>query len=124
VSEEIRHLEKVPWRKYYEVVGQLSLGLISLGMKRGDVVCLYGENAPEWYWGEFAVQTAGGIPAGIPVDAAPAEVKYIVADSALNLPLSAAGIRSLHYWQAKPIYRRCKRLSAGTSKGRKLLIHS
>jgi long-chain acyl-CoA synthetase len=73
--------KKYPWRKYYEVVGQLSLGLISLGMKRGDVVCLYGENAPEWFWGEFAVQTAGGIPAGIPVDAAPAEVKYIAANS-------------------------------------------
>ena len=70
--------KKYPWRKNYENIRQLSLGLISLGLDRRDVVCLYGDNAPEWFWGEFAVQAAGGIPAAIPVDAAPAEVKYIL----------------------------------------------
>ena len=73
--------KKYPWRKNYENIRQLSLGLISLGLDRRDVVCLYGDNAPEWFWGEFAVQAAGGIPAAIPVDAAPAEVKYIMTHS-------------------------------------------
>ena len=70
--------KKYPWRKNYENIRQLSLGLISLGLDRRDVVCLYGINAPEWFWGEFAVQAAGAIPAAIPVDATPAEVKYII----------------------------------------------
>ena len=69
--------KKYPWRKYYDTVRQLSLGLISLGLDRRDVVCLYGDNTPEWSWGEFATQAAGAIPAAIPVNAAPAEVKYI-----------------------------------------------
>ena len=59
----------------------LSLGLISLGMERGDVVCLIGDNEPEWFWSEFAVQTAGGIATGIYVDSIPAEVKYIASHS-------------------------------------------
>ena len=70
--------KKYPWRKNYETIRQLSLGLISLGLDRRDAVGLYGENAPEWYWGEFAVQAAVAIPTAIPVGAAPAEVKYIL----------------------------------------------
>ena len=80
-QKKSRIWKKYTWRKYYETVRQLSLGLISLGLKRGDVVCLCGDNAPEWFWGEFAVQIAGGIPTGIPVDAAPAEMKKIITQS-------------------------------------------
>jgi long-chain acyl-CoA synthetase len=70
--------KKYPWRKNYENIRQLSLGLISLGLNRRDVVCLYGDNTPEWFWGEFAAQAAGAIPAAVPVDATPAIVKYII----------------------------------------------
>ena len=73
--------QRYSWRKYYETVNHLSLGLISLGLERGDVVCLIGDNEPEWFWSEFAVQTAGGIATGIYVDSIPAEVKYIASHS-------------------------------------------
>jgi len=68
---------KYTWRKYYETVRQLSLGLISLGLERGDTVCIIGNNAPEWFWGEFAVQAAGGITVSIPVNATAADLKVI-----------------------------------------------
>ena len=69
--------EKFTWRQYYDIVKHFSLGLVSLGMKPGDVVGVIGDNEPEWFWGEFAVQSAGGIPTGIFVDSIPSEVKYI-----------------------------------------------
>jgi long-chain acyl-CoA synthetase len=69
------------WAEYYENVKHFSLGLISLGFKPGDVLCIIGDNEPEWFWGEFAAQAAGGIATGVFVDAIPSEVKYIAAHS-------------------------------------------
>ena len=69
------------WTEYYEKVKYFSLGLISLGLKPGDVVCIIGDNEPEWFWGEFAAQAAGGIVTGIFVDSIPSEVKYIAEHS-------------------------------------------
>jgi len=69
------------WKEYYERVKWFSLGLICLGLERGDVVCIIGDNEPEWFWGEFAVQAAGGIATGIFVDSIPSEVKYVAAHS-------------------------------------------
>ena len=69
------------WHKYYENVKHFSLGLISLGLEPGDVVCIIGDNEPEWFWGEFATQAAGGIATGIFVDSIPSEVKYIAEHS-------------------------------------------
>jgi long-chain acyl-CoA synthetase len=73
--------EKYTWRHYYQTVGHFSLGLISLGLQKGDIVCIIGDNEPEWFWGEFAVQAAGGIATGIFVDSIPSEVKYIAEHS-------------------------------------------
>jgi long-chain acyl-CoA synthetase len=69
------------WRDYYETVKYFSLGLISLGFKPGDVVCIIGDNEPEWFWSEFAAQASGGIATGIFVDSIPSEVKYIATHS-------------------------------------------
>ncbi len=69
------------WKEYYEKVKYFSLGLISLGLERGDRVCIIGDNEPEWFWGEFATQAAGGITTGIFVDSIPSEVKYIAEHS-------------------------------------------
>jgi len=73
--------QRYSWRDCYENVKYFSLGLISLGLVPGDVVCIMGDNEPEWFWGEFATQAAAGIPTGVFVDSIPAEVKYVAADS-------------------------------------------
>jgi long-chain acyl-CoA synthetase len=73
--------QRYTWDQYYQKVKYFSLGLISLGIKRGDVACIIGDNEPEWFWGEFAVQAAGGIATGIYVDSIPSEVKYIAEHS-------------------------------------------
>ena len=73
--------QRYSWKDYYETVKYFSLGLISLGLEQGDVVCIIGDNEPEWFWGEFAAQAAGGIATGVFVDSIPSEVKYIAEHS-------------------------------------------
>jgi long-chain acyl-CoA synthetase len=104
------------WKEYYEQVKYFSLGLISLGMQRGDTVCIIGDNEPEWFWGEFAVQSAGGLPTGIFVDSIPSEVKYIAshsdakfaivndqeqADKFLDIKDELPLLRKIIYWDPK-----------------------
>jgi len=69
------------WQDYYDNIKYFSLGLISLGLRHGDVACIIGDNEPPWFWGEFAVQAAGGIATGAFVDSIPSEVKYIAEHS-------------------------------------------
>lgn len=73
--------QKYTWRDCYEKVKYFSLGLISLGLKREDKVAIVGENEPEWFWAQFAIQAAGAWPAGIFVDMVPSEVKFITEHS-------------------------------------------
>jgi long-chain acyl-CoA synthetase len=69
------------WHNYYDNVKYFSLGLISLGLRRRDVACIIGDNEPPWFWGEFAVQAAGGVATGAFVDSIPSEVKYVAEHS-------------------------------------------
>ncbi|MBN1191355.1 MAG: AMP-binding protein [Dehalococcoidales bacterium] len=73
--------QKFTWNEYYDQVKYFSLGLISLGLQPGDVAVIIGDNEPEWFWGEFAIQSAGGIPTAAYVDSIPSEVKYLASHS-------------------------------------------
>ena len=81
--------QRYNWQDYYDRVKYLSLGLTSLGLMPGDVVCIIGDNEPEWLWGEFATQAAGGIATGIFVDSTPSEVKYIATHSGAKFAIVA-----------------------------------
>ena len=69
------------WEDYYEKVKFFSLGLLSMGLKRGDKVSILGENEPQWYWANLAVQAAGATVVGIFIDCVPEEVKYYASSS-------------------------------------------
>ena len=69
------------WKDYYKKVKYFSLGLTRLGLKRGDKIAILGENKPEWYYAELAVQAAGGVAVGIFTDCGASEVKYYVEHS-------------------------------------------
>jgi long-chain acyl-CoA synthetase len=73
--------QRYTWKDYYERVKYFSLGLISLGMKRGDKISILGENKPEIFWAELGVQAVGGTMVGIFTDCTPPEVKFYVTDS-------------------------------------------
>lgn len=84
VSMRVKQLgiwQEYTWQDYYEKVKYLSLGLVSLGLKRGDKVSILGDNKPQAYWAELATQAAGGVAVGIFTDCMPNEVKYFIEHS-------------------------------------------
>jgi len=66
------------WREVHDRVRDFSLGLVSLGLARGDKVAIIGDNRPEWVWSEIAAQAAGAASVGLYQDSNLAEVAYVI----------------------------------------------
>jgi long-chain acyl-CoA synthetase len=66
------------WRQYHDHVRDFSLGLLSLGMRRGEKVAIIGDNRPAWVYAELAAQGAGGISVGIYQDSNLNEVAFVL----------------------------------------------
>jgi long-chain acyl-CoA synthetase len=66
------------WREVAERVKLRALGLRHLGVGRGDVVGLIGDNRPDWVFGEIAAHAAGAMSLGMYRDALDEEVAYLV----------------------------------------------
>jgi len=69
------------WKQSYTEVRHLCLGLIDLGLNHGDKVCIIGDNDPQYFWAQLAVQAGGGVAAGIFTDSTPPEIQYVVSHS-------------------------------------------
>ncbi|MDD4952167.1 MAG: AMP-binding protein [Desulfovibrionaceae bacterium] len=65
------------WAQYLTLTAEFAAGLAELGVGRGDILILIGDNRPEWLWAELAVQALGGMALGLYQDSTPDEVEYI-----------------------------------------------
>ena len=79
--------QEVTWQQYYEHVRALCLGLVHLGLQRGDTVAVISGNRPEWLYAEVAAQSAGAVPVGIFVDSLPSQVKFVLDHAEARLVL-------------------------------------
>jgi long-chain acyl-CoA synthetase len=66
------------WQDYFDNVKYLCLGMVSLGLKKGDKVAMIGDNRPEGVWAEMAAMCAGAVPVWLFQDCMMEEVKYII----------------------------------------------
>ena len=73
--------QEVTWEQYAAHVRAVCLGLVRLGLERGDTVAVISGNRPAWLYVELAAQSAGAIPLGIFVDSLPEQVKSILEHS-------------------------------------------
>jgi long-chain acyl-CoA synthetase len=71
----------ITWGEYGEKVRQVAMGLISLGLKKGECVSVISENRPEWVFSDFGIMSAGGVTAGIYTTNAAEQCGYIVQNS-------------------------------------------
>ena len=69
------------WNYVRDTVRNLSLGLISLGLKPGEKVSLLSENRPRWAFIDLATLAAGGVVVTIYATNTPEQVKYIIDNS-------------------------------------------
>jgi long-chain acyl-CoA synthetase len=107
------------WGDYLDQVRALSLGLVALGLERGDRVAIVGENDPEWYWAEIGAQSAGGVAFGIFSDCTPPEILYYLehseamcvfahdqeqTDKVLSIAERLPALRRIVYWDPKGLW--------------------
>jgi long-chain acyl-CoA synthetase len=64
-----------------EVVRELSLGLIDLGIEKGDKVAILANTRPEWTYFDFAALTAGATAVPIYQTNSPDECQYVLENS-------------------------------------------
>jgi long-chain acyl-CoA synthetase len=70
--------QEVTWEGYAAHVRAVCLGLVDLGLERGDRLAVISGNRPAWLYAELAAQAAGAIPLGIFVDSQPEHVQRIL----------------------------------------------
>jgi len=70
--------QEYSWEHEYEQVKYFGLGLISLGLKPGDKVAIIGDNEPQLYWANLAIQAVHGIGVALFPSATPTEVEFIL----------------------------------------------
>ncbi len=66
------------WREYAERVRDFAHGLAALGVERGDVVAVLGDNRPEWLIAELAAQSIGASVVGIYPTSIGEELRHIL----------------------------------------------
>jgi long-chain acyl-CoA synthetase len=69
------------WAETAAQVEALTLGLLALGLERGDRVATVGDNDRHYLWAYLALLAAGGVQVGLFTDATAEEMAYIVDDS-------------------------------------------
>lgn len=104
------------WKDCYEQVKSLCLGLVDLGLSSGDKVSLIGDDEPEGFWAEAAIQAAGAVVVAMWSDSIPSEIAYILrhsdskfviaedqeqVDKLLEIKDSVPGVQKVIYWDRK-----------------------
>jgi len=73
--------KKISWMEYGEHVKFAGYGLISLGLKRGDMASIISSTRPEWLFADLGIQAAGAITVPIYETNSTPQVKYILEDA-------------------------------------------
>jgi len=107
------------WQQSYEQVRRLALGLIHLGLQRGEKACIIGDNDPQYFWAQLAIQAAGSVAVGLFTDSAPPEIQYVVqhsdaalvfakdqeqCDKLLDIRAHVPAVRRVIYWDDKGLW--------------------
>ncbi len=66
------------WAQMAEEVRAFSVGLMELGLKRGDKIAIIGKNKPRLYWAVCAAQALGAVPVPIYADSVADEMAYVL----------------------------------------------
>ncbi len=88
LGDRVAHREKKlgiwrahTWTDYYARAQKIGLGLITLGLKRGDVVSILSEDNKEWAYMDLGIQSVGGIASGVYTTDAPVQLAHLLNDS-------------------------------------------
>ena len=72
------------WQETAAEVRALACGLAALGLERGDMVAIIGDNRPHLYWVFFASQSLGAVPVPMYQNGVAAEFEYVLNHAAVR----------------------------------------
>ncbi len=71
----------ISWTEYGARARSIGLGLVSLGLHRGEVVSILSDNNPEWLYFDMGILGVGGVSNGVYTTDSSAQVEYLCLDS-------------------------------------------
>lgn len=80
-QKELGIWREFTWVDSYEQVRAFAMGLMALGVQRGDKICTVGDNDRQYLWAYIGLQSAGAAQVGLFTDATPAEMAYVIEHS-------------------------------------------
>jgi long-chain acyl-CoA synthetase len=107
------------WQDSYENVRDFALGLICLGLRRGDRVCTVGDNDRQYLWAYLGILAAGGTQVGIFTDAIASEMAFVVGhsdatfvlakdqeqcDKLLEIREQLPAVKRIIYWEERGLW--------------------
>ncbi|MDY7036374.1 MAG: AMP-binding protein [Thermodesulfobacteriota bacterium] len=111
--------EKSTWKEVYENVRAFGLGLMKMGLRRGETIAIVGENRRELFWSEHAALAVGAKVVCLYPDMIPSEIQYIVensesvyyvaedqeqVDKILEIKDQIPDVRKVIYWSPKGMW--------------------
>ena len=111
--------QEYTWQDSFAAVKHFCLGLVRLGLQRGDKVIIIGDNDPQYFWAQLAIQAGGGVAVGIFTDSIPSEIQYIAThcdatfalakdqeqcDKLLEIRDQVPAIKRVIYWEEKGLW--------------------
>jgi long-chain acyl-CoA synthetase len=76
------------WAQMLDEVRALSVGLMEIGVKRGDKIAIIGKNKPRLYWAMCAAQALGAVPVPIYNDSVADEMAYVLEHAEATLAVA------------------------------------
>ncbi|MDX6435747.1 MAG: long-chain acyl-CoA synthetase, partial [Gaiellaceae bacterium] len=73
--------QDVSYEQLDEIVQEIGLGLIDLGIEPGDRLCILGNTRPEWSYADMAATSAGAVVVPIYQTNSPEECLWVFSDS-------------------------------------------
>ncbi|MGO9489686.1 MAG: AMP-dependent synthetase/ligase [Solirubrobacteraceae bacterium] len=72
---------EVTYTRLAEIVQEIGLGLIDLGLQPGERICILGNTRPEWSYADMAATSAGAVVVPIYQTNSPEECLWVISDS-------------------------------------------
>ena len=73
--------ESFTWTEYGKKAREVGMGLLALGLQRGDVCSIVSENNKEWLYTDMGIQGGGGVTSGVYTTDSSKQLEYLVTDS-------------------------------------------
>ena len=74
--------EPFTWTHYGDKAREIGMGLLSLGLNRGDVCSIVSDNNKEWLFTDMGILGSGGVTSGVYTTDSSKQLEYLVTDSA------------------------------------------